>query len=668
MKRLLILLAGLGLMAGPAAAQRVLFDFNNAPLHAPLPITLTEGGVTATLSATGQGFSVQLVDVVGFTPAGFSGYWLNPNSLAPSDLRVTFSATLTDFSIMYAPHELGCETSAVMRVTGFMNDVPVATNTTTAPNPGVWPTGLLTLSSAQGFNSVVIHYETRPACLDSAMDFMADNMAVTLLDESLFVPIVLSSSGAGGSFFTTELTLTNGSSSDATLSFAYVSGFGGGGGEGSDVVAAGRQRVVPGRDRLPEIPGNPDSRLREPRRHAARRRLGRAVPRDRSHRADDDLGRGRPGGARLLRSGARGEADRNVLALRSEAERPGPLQRSPPECGRPVGGRRRAAPDGFPGRPAAASATTLPDVTLPPGGWTQLNGILASNGLSLTSGYVRIERVSGSAPYLAYGVVNDQANSDGSYVPAVPVERTGAAAARPPCARRNPGVLDGARRDELVVVPKTLQLTYVADAIGTADHSAVTTLALGPGEQQILPDFVNRLRQAGTPGIGPAGATFAGSLFAEPMNGDLGGVVLGARVSTPGGGGRFGLFFTAQAVEGQTAAALWLFGLQQNGETRSNLAVVNLGLPGDPPDVFDIELYDGATGARAGTLSGVSLEPRAWKQVNAILSLGAPGVSNGYARVVRTSGTSPFTAYGVLNDGAAPGERTGDGAFVWAVP
>ena len=79
-------------MAGPAAAQRVLFDFNSAPLHAPLPITLTEGGVTATLSATGQGFSVQLVDVVGFTPLGFSGYWLYPNSLAPSDLRVTFSA------------------------------------------------------------------------------------------------------------------------------------------------------------------------------------------------------------------------------------------------------------------------------------------------------------------------------------------------------------------------------------------------------------------------------------------------------------------------------------------------------------------------------------------------------------------------------------------------
>lgn len=35
-----------------------------------------------------------------------------------------------------------------------------------------------------------------------------------------------------------------------------------------------------------------------------------------------------------------------------------------------------------------------------------------------------------------------------------------------------------------------------------------------------------------------------------------------------------------------------------------------------------------------------------------------------YARVVLVSGTWPFLAYAVVNDGARPGERTGDGAFV----
>ena len=34
MKLSLTILASLGLLSGPAAAQGVLFDFNNAPLHA----------------------------------------------------------------------------------------------------------------------------------------------------------------------------------------------------------------------------------------------------------------------------------------------------------------------------------------------------------------------------------------------------------------------------------------------------------------------------------------------------------------------------------------------------------------------------------------------------------------------------------------------------------
>ncbi len=507
MKRLLILLAGLGLMAGPAAAQSVLFDFNDAPLHAPLPITLTVGGVTATLSATGQGFSVQLADVVGFTPLGFSGYWLYPNSLSPSDLRVSFSATLKDFSIMYAPHELGCETSAIMRVTGFMNDVPVATNTTTAPNPGVWPTGLLTLASAQGFNSVVIHYETRPAsCLDFAMDFMADNMTVTPLDESFFVPIVLSSSGAGGSFYTTELTLTNRGGSDATLTFGYVQAFGGGGGEGRDVLAAGRQRVVP--DAIAylkslgiPIPdsGNRGGTLRVLVSGAAFREIGLTA------RTTTAVAGGRAG---LAYSGMPPAATLNgtsyLCGLRKNAQDRSNVALQ--NAGGASAGDVTLRLTVYSGDVATPSATTLPDVTLSPGGFTQFNDILASNGLSLANGYVRVERVSGSAPYAAYAVINDQANSDGSYVPAVPMD-----SAATQLLLALPALVETpAFSTELVATnwsssPKALRLTYVADAIGTPDHAAVTALALGPGEQQILPDFVDWMRRQGTAGIGPAG-------------------------------------------------------------------------------------------------------------------------------------------------------------------
>jgi len=37
---------------------------------------------------------------------------------------------------------------------------------------------------------------------------------------------------------------------------------------------------------------------------------------------------------------------------------------------------------------------------------------------------------------------------------------------------------------------------------------------------------------------------------------------------------------------------------------------------------------------------------------------------SGYARITRTAGTNPYLAYAVVNDGASPGQRSGDGAFL----
>ncbi len=173
-----IMLTVIGLVV-PVTAGAVLFDFDNAPLGASLPIDLTVGGITAHFSATGQGFSVQRADWMGFTPVGFGGYCLSPNSVYLADLLISFSQTLTDFSIMYSPQELGCDDSARMRVTAYMNSTYVGTNTTTADPPGTWPTGTLTFSSTQGFNNVVVHYDAPPpTCQDYGVIFMADNMNV----------------------------------------------------------------------------------------------------------------------------------------------------------------------------------------------------------------------------------------------------------------------------------------------------------------------------------------------------------------------------------------------------------------------------------------------------------------------------------------------------------
>jgi Secretion system C-terminal sorting domain len=167
-------------LVSTASAQVVLFDFDNAPLYSPLPIDQTVCGITAHFSGTGQGYSIQLASVLGFTPQGFSGRCIYPSSVYLADLLVSFDQTLTNFSIMYAPEEYACDNSAMMRVTAYMDGSYVGTNTKTASNPGTWPVDTLSCSFPQGFNSVVVHYDSPPpGGGDYGPVFMADNMKVT---------------------------------------------------------------------------------------------------------------------------------------------------------------------------------------------------------------------------------------------------------------------------------------------------------------------------------------------------------------------------------------------------------------------------------------------------------------------------------------------------------
>ena len=174
----LLLLLG---MLAPAMAGAELFDFDNAPYRAALPIDQTVGGITAHFSATGDGFSIQRADVMGFTPAGFGGLCIYPSSVFAADLIIDFSVPVKEFSILYAPQELGCDDSAIMRATAYMDAVRVGSATTTAPQPGTWPTGTLSYNDAAGFNRVVVHYDQPPLCGDRGPIFMADNMTVTPL-------------------------------------------------------------------------------------------------------------------------------------------------------------------------------------------------------------------------------------------------------------------------------------------------------------------------------------------------------------------------------------------------------------------------------------------------------------------------------------------------------
>lgn len=173
--------------AVPSSGQSVLFDFENAPLHSSLPITLAAGGVSAQFAASDQGFSVQPANTMGFTPAGFSGNCLYPNSVFASDLFITFTPPVTGLSLLYAPQELACDSSARMRVTAYMGSSLVGTTTTNASPPGTWPSATLAFTGARPFNYVIVHYDAPPPTGgDWGPIFMADNLMVSPVSSTSF--------------------------------------------------------------------------------------------------------------------------------------------------------------------------------------------------------------------------------------------------------------------------------------------------------------------------------------------------------------------------------------------------------------------------------------------------------------------------------------------------
>jgi photosystem II stability/assembly factor-like uncharacterized protein len=482
---------------------------------------------------------------------------------------------------------------------------------------------------------------------------------------SVFIPIVLSVAGLKGAFFTSELTLTNRGTIGTNVVLTYTATFGGGSGGATIYIGPGEQKIFKDaieflRTNGTPLPtsGNRGGTLRVRFVSLSAPGAGAATVRTTTAVTEGRAGLAYPGLApeRLLTGTAyvcglrQSATDRSNLAvMNAGAEQDGSVVL-----------RLQV----FSGVAGASTATTLPDIPLAPGGFAQVTEILASNGLSLSNGYVRIERISGTAPWFAYGVINDQVNSDGSFVPPVPVAalvgRTG---------ETLPVIVEaGTFSTELVVTnfgtePRTLDLVFVADAVSTADHSTTFSLTLAAGEQQILPDIIQLFRDRGVPGIGPKGPAFAGALFVTVRSHDASGVVVAARTSAPGGGGRYGTFYTAVPYGAAANDTVWLYGLQQNGENRSNLALVNTGEVDGSGDAYRLEVYDGATGALVKTLDGVSLPPRRFRQFTAFLADNAPGTGQAYVKVTRVAGTNPFFAYVVINDGAKPGDRSGDGAF-----
>jgi hypothetical protein len=302
---------------------------------------------------------------------------------------------------------------------------------------------------------------------------------------------------------------------------------------------------------------------------------------------------------------------------------------------------------------------TLADaLELSPWEWAQFS----FGATGLVNGRAVVERVAGDGLFGSYGVVNDNVTNDGSFLFPAPAAPDAAPVLFVP-------VLVETSRfvSELVLTNRgdageTLRLTYL-ESLGPRGTPVPVDVTLAAGEQRIVPEAIEFLRSRGA-GIGARGPSFAGALRVELSGPPPHRVSAGARTAAQApGGGQFGLFTPGVNAGAEAASRAVLFGLRADARNRSNVALVSTGAAGDGAITLRLQAYDGLSGGTpAGEPRTLALDPGGWTQIDNIL--GPLGVESGWVEVTRVSGTAPWLAYGVVNDGGNPGERTGDGAYV----
>ncbi len=474
----------------------------------------------------------------------------------------------------------------------------------------------------------------------------------------LTVPAVVDVAGSGGARYTTDLTLANRGTTPVSLDLTYTpaeSIGASGGGTVSDALGAGLQKTIP--DAIAYL-----------------RQKGIPIPTS-----------GQQGGTLRIRATGASNSDVVYAAARTTAPSgPGQAGLAYPAVGpnempessvRLFGLRENAAfrtnlallsagdPAGTStitlkvtltsGDPGDSRTAELAPVSLGPGQWLQLNHVLSQAGMS--NGWATIERIGGVDPFYAYAVVNDNVTNDGSFV-APTSSGPAVSGLMVPVAAHTAGFVT-----DLVLTNSGEEAITVSFRDASSDKDVV----LQPHEQRFIPDVVSYLVTA--PASGPL------QIFSNIYTAEL---HAGARTwSAPPSGGSFGVAYPALTPGQSPLPEAWIFGLRQDDLSRSNLAVGVIDPPtgGIPSGVYQLldlslDVFDGHFGTLVGTRT-CSLDPMLpdWVQFSSILA--GFGVSSGYVRVRVTSGSGsfgvmPIFVYGVVNDGAVPGEGTGDGSYL----
>lgn len=471
------------------------------------------------------------------------------------------------------------------------------------------------------------------------------------------VPVLLATTGLLGSRFDSDLLLTNSGSTPAHVTLRYTAAAGGGSGTVEHDLAPGRQLFAPSavgflRDAgLPiATDGNVIGTLRiEVTGASSPGAVSAAV------RTTTPAGAGVAYGGMALVSLLRGPSvvpwlvetakDRTNLALVN--------------AGSAVDGPVTLRVEVHAGDLSAAPVV-LPDVVLSPGAFSQIGRVLAAAGLTAPRGWARIARVAGDAPYLAWAAVNDAGSSDGSFVPAMPESAAFNTGWVVPSAVQTVRYATEFVATNPGVDPVTLQVTLVTT--GT-----VLQETLGPGATFYVPDFFAELRRRGLPGAPAAGAAVVSPLYLRASGFPQ--VFAGIRVSSGVyGGSSYGVFEPAMPQGPLDAFSAVVPDLRQDGQTRTNLGILNLV---SGPMTFRVDIVDGETGSLVTSRDDLVLAGNELRQLNSVLLDLGPGTKRAWARVMPLSpytSHAPFAAYAVVNDGPVPGQGTDDGSFVPGIP
>lgn len=534
---------------------------------------------------------------------------------------------------------------------------------------GLQPSGAFVYSPAPGFLGTVSFVYRAEDGKGGVSANATATITVTPSETERVVPILLDAYGVGSSRFRSELVLVNRGNTTAAVDLTYTaaSALGASGsGTVTENLWAGRQLVLDDalaylRSRgllIPQAaPGaSQGGTLRVRFRGLSSPDAGAAFARTTALLPDGRAGVAYPG---LVPSAWDTPLGQNVFGLRENAQSRSNLALVNLGSSGDVGLRVTL----FAGSPGDRRTYVLPETYwLAPLQWIQLSAVLGRAGY--TNGYALVERVSGSSPYYAYGVFNDNGTNDGSFIDPIPV-----AAGVP--SRIVPVVLElGIYGSELILTNPSsstvaVDLRYFESASADGVARSAGSDALQPREQKIV-EAIPYLRSLGVD-VGPAGGSYAGAVVAtfsaagRPENGFAGG-----RAKSPGpNGGSYGVYYSGLGSTQTAASEAWVYGLKQDGESRTNVAIAHAE-PGGAPIVLQAQVFDGATGASVGGTGSVTLKAGQWFQWNQLLS--GFGLSQGYVRVFRVSGSSPFLAYGVVNDGGTSRPGTNDGSYVPMIP